>query len=178
MIVFRRGTDIWSMAPDGTSQLRLTSGPFEYEWPSAADDGTMVASDASGMLHRFDAAGTPIGTFATAAVTSTEDAPAETPTHVRISPDATKIAYDEAIDGDVTTLWTDGAAFPGQSLGQFGLIAPSWIGGGPVRLRPDVSAAEDGEAFALYDLGGDDTAVDWFSDTGAAWATGFAAAAS
>jgi hypothetical protein len=40
MIVFRRGTDIWRMAPDGSGQVRLTGGERRYEWPSAADDGT------------------------------------------------------------------------------------------------------------------------------------------
>src|SRR5262245_1355144 len=105
MIVFRRGTDIWLMAPDGTSQRQVTSGPLRYEWPSAADDGTIVAPDTDGWLHRIAPSGAEVGRFATAAVGATDDAPAESPTHVRISPDGSKIAYDEAIDGDVTTLW-------------------------------------------------------------------------
>src|SRR4051794_23293545 len=104
------------MAPNGTAQQQLTSGPLRYEWPSAADDGAGVAAASPGVLHRFNAAGTETGTFPTAAATASEDAPAETPTHVRISPDAAKIAYDEAIDADVTTLWTDGTAFPGQAV--------------------------------------------------------------
>ena len=39
-IVFRRGTDVWRMAPDGSGQTPLTGGARRYEWPSAADDGT------------------------------------------------------------------------------------------------------------------------------------------
>jgi hypothetical protein len=178
MIVFRRGTDIWLMAPDGTSQRQVTSGPLRYEWPSAADDGTIVAPDTDGLLHRLAPSGAELGTLATAAVGATDDTPAETPTHVRISPDGTKIAYDEAIDGDLTTLWTDGFGFPGQSLGQEGLVAPSWIGNGRLLLSRDVSAADEGETFSVYDLGADNTAVGWFSDDASAWATGFDAAAS
>ena len=53
---------------------------------------------------------------------ATEDVPAETPTHVRISPDGARIAYDQVIDGDPTTLWTPASAtgldFPGQTDGQ------------------------------------------------------------
>ncbi len=175
-IVFRRGTDIWLMAPDGTSQRQVTNDGLRYEWPSAADDGTIVASDTSGTLHRLTPAGADLGTIPTAATTATDEAPAETPTHVRVSPDGTKIAYDEAIDGDVTTLWTPG--FPGQALGQEGLIAPSWIGNSRLLLSRDVSAADEGETFALYDLGADDTAADYFSDDASTWATGFDAAAS
>ena len=171
MIVFRRGTDIWLMAPDGTSQRPVTSGPLHYEWPSAADDGTIIAPDTAGVLHRLNASGAERGTVMTAAATATDDAPAETPTHVRISPDATKIAYDEAIDGDVMALWTDGAS----TTGQDGFVAPSWIGNARLLLSRDVSAADEGASFARYDLGA--TAVDWFSDTASTWATGFDAAA-
>src|SRR3954447_23240679 len=174
MIVFRRGDAIWRMAPDGTSQAQVTAaGTLRYEWPSAADDGTILAPDTAGMLHRLSPAGAEIGSFATAAVGSTEDAPAETPTHVRISPDGTKVAYDEAIDSDVGTLWSDFSGFPGQTLGQEGLISPSWIGSSRLLLSRDISASDAGETFALYDLGADNTAVDWFSDNGAPWATGF-----
>src|SRR4051794_16361144 len=161
------------MAPDGTGQRPVTTGTLNYEWPSAADDGTIVASDMSGLIHRFTAAGKELGTFATAAVGATEDAPAETPTHVRVSPDGTKVAYDEAIDSDVTTLWSDFSAFPNQWLGQEGLLSPSWIGNTRLLLSRDLSASDAGETFALYDLGADNTAVDWFSDLGARWATGF-----
>jgi hypothetical protein len=178
MIVFRRGTDIWLMAPDGTSQRQVTSGPLRYEWPSAADDGTIVAPDTDGVLHRLAPSGAEVAAFRTAAADATDDNPAETPTHVRISPDGTKIAYDQAIEGDVTTLWTDGFGFPGQALGQEGLIAPSWIGSSRLLLSRDIAAAEDGEAFAVYDLGPDNTATDWFSDDDAPWASGFVAAAS
>src|SRR4051812_39476719 len=172
MIVFRRGDQIWRMAPDGTSQAQVTAGG-RYEWPSAADDGTILAPDTSGRLHRLSPAGAEIGSFATAAVGSTEDAPAETPTHVRISPDGTKVAYDEAIDSDVGTLWSDFTGFPGQTLGQEGLVSPSWIGNARLLLSRDISASDAGETFALYDLGADNTAVDYFSDLGAPWATGF-----
>ena len=176
-IVYRSGTDVWAMAPDGTGQRAVTHGERSYEWPSAADDGTILAPDTTGWLHRLTPAGVesgpPIGTAATVA---TEDAPAESPTHVRISPDGSRIAYDEAIDGDPTVLWWPGDV--SQSLGQQGFVAPSWIGNDRLLLSRDVSAP-DGETFALYTVGGaDDSAEPLFSDAGAAWATGFDAAAS
>ena len=52
-IVFRRGGDVWRMAPDGTGQRQLTSGNVRFEWPSAADDGTIVAADETGQLRRM-----------------------------------------------------------------------------------------------------------------------------
>ena len=184
-IVFRRGTDVWAMAPDGTGQHPITRGDRGYEWPSAADDGTIVAADATGWLHRLTPAGAPIGSpIPTAAAVATEDLPAETPTHVRISPDGTRIAYDEAIGGDVTTLWTPAdsttLAFPNQTHGQEGLVAPSWIGNDRLVLSRDVSALVEGAAeFSQYRVGdGDNSAEPLFSDIDAEWATGFAATAS
>jgi hypothetical protein len=183
-IVYRRGTDVWRMAPDGSGQTAVTHGERRYEWPSAADDGTIVASDETGQLWRMSldgvAAGEPIPTAATVA---TEDVPAETPTHVRISPDGTRIAYDEVIESDPTTLWTPFAAsgldFPGQQNGQVGLVAPSWIGNGALLLSRDVASDDPGARFSLYGIGGaDGTADPWFSDDTATWATGFDAAAS
>jgi len=98
-IVFRKGTDVWRMAPDGSAQTPLTGGERRYEWPSAADDGTIVASDETGRLWRMTLDGVALGPgIPTAATTATEDVPAETPTHVRISPDGTKIAYDQVIE--------------------------------------------------------------------------------
>lgn len=184
-IVFRRDTDVWRMAPDGSGQRPVTSGAFRYEWPSAADDGTIVASDETGRLHRLARDGSALGApIPTAATTATQDTPAETPTHVRISPDGARIAYDEVIDGDPTTLWTPASAtgleFPGQALGQTGMVAPSWIGNGQLLLSRDVTAAEPGAvSFSLYAVGGgDDSAEPWFGDDGASWATGHDAAAS
>ncbi len=144
-IVFRRGTDVWRMDPDGRGQRALTHGEHRYEWPSAADDGVVVALDEAGRLHRFSPAGTPLGApIPTAATGATEDTPAETPMRVRISPDGSKIAYDEVIDGEITTLWTPATAtgleFPGQAQGQAGFVAPSWIGNGLLALSRDVTS--------------------------------------
>ena len=183
-IVFRKGTDVWRMAPDGSAQTPLTGGERRYEWPSAADDGTIVAADETGRLWRMTLDGVALGApIPTAATVATEDAPAETPTHVRISPDGTKIAYDQVIDGDPATLWTPASAmgldFPGQSTGQPFQVAPSWIGSGALLLSKDVASQDPGATFSLYGLGGADGSADpWFSDADAAWVTGFDAAAS
>src|SRR3712207_1797367 len=107
-IVFRRGGDLWRMAPDGTDQRQLTDGPL-YEWPSAADDGTLVAADAAGQLHRWSAAGAELNVIPTA-ISGDEEAPTETPTHVRLSPNGARVAYDQVIEGDVTTIVTDAGA--------------------------------------------------------------------
>jgi hypothetical protein len=183
-IVFRKGSDIWRMAPDGSAQTPLTGGERRYEWPSAADDGTIVASDETGRLWRMTIDGVALGTpIPTAATTATEDAPAETPTHVRISPDGTKIAYDQIIDGDPTTLWTPASATgldtPGQAVGQAFQVAPSWIGNGALLLSRDIAAADVPATFSLYGIGGGDASAEpWFDDPAATWATGFDAAAS
>jgi hypothetical protein len=181
-IVFRRGGDIWRMAPDGTGQRQVTSGARAYEWPSASDDGTIVAVS-GGALHRFSPAGEPLGPPIPTAASGPSGDDADPPTHVRISPNGRYIAYDQVIDGDATTFWTpaDAAALelPGQSTGQEGLIAPSWIGNDRLLLSRDISL-DDSEAaqLSLYTLGDDDNSAEpWFDDWGAPWATGYDAVA-
>ena len=183
-LVFQRKGDIWAVQPDGTGEHALTSGGG-YAWPSAADDGTVAAAGPNGSLYRFTAKGEQIGApTPTQATYADEDLPAEPPTHVRLSPDGTKIAYDQVIDFEVTTLWTPAGAtaldFPNQLAGQEGFESPSWIGSGQLLLSRDILFAEpDMATFALYDTDdGDDSSADWFSDDGAPWATGFDAAAS
>lgn len=174
-IVFRRDGDVWRMAPDGTMQQRVTSGG-SFEWPSAADDGTLVAADAAGQLHRWSPAGVERSVIPTARTVDDEEAPTETPSRVRVSPDGTKVAYDQAIDGDLVALWTTTDATAPVLLGQDGYVAPSWIGNDRLALSRDVSYDAEDLGFALQTLGGD--AVPWFTDTGAPWASGLTAVAS
>ncbi len=182
-IVYRRGGDIWIVQPDGSGERRVAQGT--YAWPSESDAGTIAAVDGAGAIHRLTQKGAEIGTpLPTAATQATEDMPAEPPTHVRISPDGQKIAYDELIADEATTFWTPFAAtgldLPAQNAGQEELEAPSWIGSGRLVLSRDVAALGTGAStFALYTPGdGDDSAVDWFSDARADWASGFEAASS
>lgn len=182
-IVFRRGGDIWIVSPDGSGERRVAQGT--YAWPSESDAGTIAAVDATGAIHRLTQSGAEIGTpLPTAATQATENAPAEPPTHVRVSPDGQKIAYDELISDEATTFWTPFAAtgldLPAQNAGQEELEDPSWIGSDRLVLSRDVAALGTGAAtFALYTPGdGDDSAVDWFSDARADWASGFEAVTS
>jgi hypothetical protein len=180
-IVYRRGGDIWIARPDGSGQRLVAQG--SYAWPSEADDGTIAAVDGAGAIHRLTPRGAEIGApLPTAATVATPDTPAEPPTHVRISPDGLRIAYDELISDAATTLWTPARAtgldFPGQTAGQEELESPSWIGSDRLLLSRDVAALGLGSAtFALYAVGGgDDSATDWFSDARGDWASGFEAA--
>lgn len=174
-IVFRRGGDVWRMSPDGTGQRQLTSGAT-YEWPSAADDGTFVAADSAGQLHRWSAAGAELNVIPVAPFDDTdEEAPTETPTHVRVSPNGALVAYDQAIEGDVATLVTDVGATTATLFEQDGLVTPSWIGNERLLLTRDISFDTEGPALSHYDVGG--SVTPWFSDPATAWATGFDAAA-
>jgi hypothetical protein len=181
-IVFRRGGDIWLVQPDGSGARRVAQGAFA--WPSEADDGTIVAVDGAGAIRRMSQKGAAVGApLPTAATQATQDAPAEPPTHVRISPDGRRIAYDELLSDEATTLWTPFAAtgldLPGQSAGQTELEAPSWIGSDRLLLSRDIAALGTGAPmFARYAPGGgDDSAQDWFSDARADWASAFEATA-
>jgi hypothetical protein len=110
------------------------------------------------------------------ATSTDEDAPTETPTHVRLSPDGVRVAYDQAIEGDVTTIVTGADATVAAPAGQDGFIRPSWIGNEQLLLSRDVSFDSEGTTFSRYALGAG--VAPWFSDPGLSWATGFDAAAS
>ena len=104
---------------------------------------------------------------------------------MRISPDGTRIAYDEVIDGDADDAVDAGerdrarvprpGARPGRaSSRRRGSATASCCSAATSR------ADEPGAiSFSLYRVGGgDDSAEPWFSDDGAPWATGHDAAAS
>jgi hypothetical protein len=176
-IVFQRDGAVWTMRPDGSGQRRVAEG--QYAWPSQADDGTIVAVDAGGTLHRMSASGVPIGApLPSPATNAGEDDAIEPPSHVRISPDGKRIAYDLQAAGGATTLWTPadatGLDFPGQDAGQESLVAPSWIGSDRLLLTRDVAAFGDtAQQFAVYTPGGgDDSAQPWFSSSVSDWASG------
>src|SRR3954451_4101062 len=182
-IVFQRKGDVWAMQPDGSAERQVTHGGG-FAWPSAADDGTIAALAADGSIHRFAPSGAEAGApTPTQATFASDDLPAEPPTHVRLSPDGQRLAYDEETDSEATTLWTPAGEttldFPNQATGQEGLEAPSWIGSDRPLVRPrPPRAGPDIATFALYDTAdGDDSGADWFSDPGSPWATGFDAAA-
>lgn len=174
-LVFERNSDIWIAQPNGSGQRQVAaSGGHTYRWPSEADDGTIVAVDASfgdGRLYRMTQRGAPIGgPIPTASSLSTSSFAAAPPTHVRISPDGGKIAYDELVGGDPTTLWTPFAATgldtPNQSIGQLDYVTPSWIGSGTLMLsHAGPLVTTDQPAFTLYQPGGGDNSEGtFFSD--------------
>jgi len=173
-IVFQLDGDIYSIAPSGGSARLVAEGA--YAWPSQADDGTIVAVDDAGTLHRMTAHGAPIGAPLPSPATNPDpDSAVEAPTHVRISPDGTRIAYDVRTDGAAATLWTPAdATAPPADAGLDDLVAPSWIGNDRLMLTRDVAAFE-GSTFARYTLGG--APEDWFSSD-QTWASGFEGATS
>jgi WD40-like Beta Propeller Repeat len=168
-IVFQRDGSISAIAPGGGTARLVAEG--DYAWPSQADDGTIVAADAAGTLHRMTARGAPIGApLPTPATNPPDDDTVEPPTHVRISPDGTRIAYDIRTSGEATTQFA-----PAEGDGLDELVAPSWIGSDRLLLSRDV-AAFGGSTFARYTLGG--TAEDWFTSDQLAWASSIEGASS
>ena len=183
-IVFRKGTDVWRMAPDGSAQTPLTGGERRYEWPSAADDGTIVASDETGRLCRMTLDGVALGPgIPTAATTATEDV-ARRDTHAR--PDLARRHEDRLRRGDRRRPDDAVDARPGHRPR---LPGPGDGAGGPRRPvvdRQQRAAAQPGRRVAgarrdvlrSTTLGRDDSAEPWFGDDASTWATGFDAAAS
>jgi Tol biopolymer transport system component len=180
-IVYIRGADatLWVARPDGTHARKLSNEPMA--WPSESNTGVVVARG-PGRRAPDGTAGSDIYVFApsgrlehripTPADYSTLDCPTFAPSHIHISPDGSKVAYDTWMCDHFTTFWTPISShslnWPNQKLGQEGGLAPAWLGNGQllVTLGTRVSG---GEAFARYQPGdGDNSASGWFSDGG--WA--------
>src|SRR3954452_21691969 len=101
-LVYVKDGQVWISGPDGWGPRQFTSAANFWQWPSEADDGTVVvaggpAHDASGFgssdLYRFKGDGTQIGgPIPTPGTYSTASCPEPPPTSVRVSFDASKIA--------------------------------------------------------------------------------------
>jgi hypothetical protein len=130
-IVYINGSDasLWIAHPDGTHARKLSNGPME--WPSESSNGIVVARG-PGRRAPDGTAGSDIYVFAstgrlerripTPADFSSLSCPTFAPSHIHISPDGTKIAYDTWMCDHFTTFWTPASStslnWPNQKLGQ------------------------------------------------------------
>ncbi len=146
-IVYLKDGNVWIAHTDGSGARQFTRNAYDWSSPSEADDGTVVAaggldrtnpggtnSVGSSELYRFSGDGNELGEpIPTGGSYSSPACPTFGPTSVRVSPDATKIAYGIWTCGDpgFTALWTPATAtdfdFPNQTLGQEDFYHPAWI---------------------------------------------------
>lgn len=146
-IVYLKGGYVWIAHADGTHARQFTTRRLNWSSPSEADNGTVVVagglarvnkdgSDSGGSseIYRFKPNGQQIGgPIPTWGSYSTPSCPTGGPNSVRVSPDASKIAYGiwECGDHSYTALWTPASAtglkFPGQTLGQEDFYEPNWV---------------------------------------------------
>jgi PKD domain-containing protein len=183
-IVYVKDGNVWIAAPDGSAARPFTLSPQHWAWPSEADDGTVVAAggdghgpygDAASDLYRFSGDGNEIGDgIPTPGTYYTLDCPTTAPWSVRVSPDASKIAYSTVLCStrDFTTLWTPSTAtgldWPDQDsgVGDEDYEQPAWIDGSHYTVShagPPVTSSQ--ARWYAQDLsGGPYTGVGWSED--------------
>ncbi len=173
---------LWTAHPDGTHARKLSNGPMQ--WPSESNNGVVVArgpgrrapdGTAGSDIYVFASTGALDHRIPTPADYSNLNCPTFAPSHIHISPDATKVAYDTWMCDHFTAFWTPVSSrslnWPNQKLGQEGGVAPAWLGNDQLLLTLGTRVA-GGQGFARYRPGnGDNSATGWFSDPG--WATGW-----
>ena len=201
-LVYVKGSstgDVWIAHPDGTAQRQVTHGGG-YSWPSEADNGTIAAlgpgrtapDGTRGMdIYKMDQSGSRIGSpIPTPSDYSTLSCPTYPPNNMRISPDGSKIAYDNFVCNHFTTFWTPsnstGLNWPNQTVGQENYGDPFWMDNTHLLLSHVGVPWNINDTFTTYATGaGDNSSSGWFGDTTEAdpsnpngWATGFNAAIS
>ncbi len=174
-IVFIKGGNVWLAAADGSDQRQVTTGG-DWDSPSQADDGTILAVEGS-QLIRMDRQGNELATINT----TFTNAPAGWigPVGATISPDGVNQAYGGDVVGspvydpgcgcydanDHFSTWWGSATHtdqPNQTLGQEGYVSPAWIDNLHLLLSEATIGSDE---VATYTLGGgDNSEVGWFSD--------------
>jgi hypothetical protein len=181
-VVYLKGGEVWVTHADGSGARQFTQHAYGWSSPSEADDGTIVAagglsrvnpdgtdSDGSSELYRFRGDGNQIGgATPTYGSYSSPSCVAYPPAQVRVSPDASRIAYGIYSCGDfghMVALWTPAGAtrltFPNQSQGQVDFTEPAWINSSRFAIShsgPPVFGAHFGEH---YVGDGDNVGVGW-----------------
>lgn len=181
-IVYIRGADatLWIARPDGSHARKLANG--HMEWPSESNNGIVVArgpgrrapdGTAGSDIYVFSRGGHLEHRIPTPADYSNLNCPTFAPSHIHISPDGTKVAYDTWMCDHFTSFWTPVSArsldWPNQKVGQENAVAPAWIGNGQLLLTLGTRVA-GGQQFSVYKPGdGDNSSRGWFSDEG--WAS-------
>jgi hypothetical protein len=185
-IVYLKGGKVWIAHADGTDPRQFTRYAFGWRSPSEADNGTIVVaggrprtnsdgSDSSGSseLYRFGPDGNQIGgAIPTWGSYSTPSCPTYGPDSVRVSPDASRIAYGiwECGDDSFTTMWTPASAthlsFPDQTLGQENFYEPSWVDSSTFMVSHAGPTVSDTQArWFTHQVGqADDTGVKGWND--------------
>jgi hypothetical protein len=141
-IVYTKGGQVWIAGADGSGARQFTVNQFAWHSPSEADDGTVVVAggpahgaygQAGSDLYRFSGDGNQVGgAIPTPGSYATANCYAQPPSGVRVSFDASKIAYGSVLcgTGEATAYWTPssstGLNFPNQDLGQKNFYEPAW----------------------------------------------------
>lgn len=141
-VVYMKGGQVWISNADGSGARQFTLNQFSWHSPSEADDGTVVVAggpahgsygQAGSDLYRFSGDGNQIGgAIPTSGSYATSGCLSQPPTGVRVSFDASKIAYGSYLCGssEYTAYWTPSTAtgldFPNQTLGQQDYYEPAW----------------------------------------------------
>ena len=185
-LVYVKHGDIYLAHPDGSHTRVVKQGTFS--WPSMDDKGVIAAERADGRtapdgstgysIYRFTQTGTRLSRVSTPADYSTFSCPTYRPSHVTLSPDGTKVAYDVFFCDEFTALWTPTTkmSFPHQGAGQEDYQAPTWLSNSRIMLSHVGVRVAGGKEIGIYATSdGQDSVRDWFDAD--SWATGFVATA-
>src|SRR5687768_14880008 len=92
-IVYIQGGDVWSMKPDGSAKVQLTTGG-NWHSPTQADDGRIAAVQGTGPIKVMAPDGRPLHDIVTAGAPSSNGGTfAAAPVALSFTPDGSRLAY-------------------------------------------------------------------------------------